>query len=131
MARNLALDLTAAYDTALAQFDVLVMPTLPIVASLIPLRLDFDGHCHTALLGWPGDCRGCPDRSVGPAPGLRLRLVSRRAAGDHRSRDRRRRRARADADRRRQIALLSDPRSRAVRHRRRHLAADRAHAGPG
>ena len=36
MARNLALDLTAAYDTALAGLDVLVMPTLPIVASLIP-----------------------------------------------------------------------------------------------
>lgn len=36
MARNLALDLTAAYDAALAGADVLVMPTLPIVASTIP-----------------------------------------------------------------------------------------------
>jgi amidase len=36
MARNLALDLTAAYDAALARADVLVMPTLPIVASVIP-----------------------------------------------------------------------------------------------
>jgi amidase len=36
MARNLALDLTAAYDAALADADVLVMPTLPIVASTIP-----------------------------------------------------------------------------------------------
>ena len=36
MARNLALELTAAYDAALAGVDVLVMPTLPIVASLIP-----------------------------------------------------------------------------------------------
>jgi amidase len=36
MARNLALDLTAAYDAALAEVDVLVMPTLPIVASTIP-----------------------------------------------------------------------------------------------
>jgi amidase len=36
MARNLALDLTAAYDAALARVDVLVMPTLPIVASIIP-----------------------------------------------------------------------------------------------
>jgi amidase len=36
MARNLALDLTAAYDAALASVDVLVLPTLPIVASLIP-----------------------------------------------------------------------------------------------
>jgi amidase len=36
MARNLALGLTAAYDRALAEADVLVMPTLPITASLIP-----------------------------------------------------------------------------------------------
>ncbi|HEX6522792.1 MAG TPA: amidase [Streptosporangiaceae bacterium] len=36
MARNLALELTAAYDAALAEADVLVMPTLPIVASAIP-----------------------------------------------------------------------------------------------
>jgi amidase len=36
MARNLALELTGAYDEALAQVDVLVMPTLPIVASRIP-----------------------------------------------------------------------------------------------
>jgi amidase len=36
MARNLALELRAAYDAALAGADVLVMPTLPIVASVIP-----------------------------------------------------------------------------------------------
>ncbi len=36
MARNLALDLTAAYDAALAEADVLVMPTLPVVAFDIP-----------------------------------------------------------------------------------------------
>ena len=36
MARNLALELTAAYDDALADADVLVMPTLPVVASTIP-----------------------------------------------------------------------------------------------
>src|SRR6516225_11508883 len=36
MARNLALDLAAAYDTALADADVLVMPTLPVVATTIP-----------------------------------------------------------------------------------------------
>jgi amidase len=36
MARNLALDLTAAYDAALADLDVLVLPTLPIVATTIP-----------------------------------------------------------------------------------------------
>jgi amidase len=36
MARNLALDLKAAYDEALAGYDVLVMPTTPIQASIIP-----------------------------------------------------------------------------------------------
>jgi len=36
MARNLALDLAAAYDAALADVDVLVMPTLPFVAFDIP-----------------------------------------------------------------------------------------------
>jgi amidase len=36
MARNLALELTAAYDAALDGADVLVMPTLPIVASDLP-----------------------------------------------------------------------------------------------
>ena len=35
-ARNLERVLAAAYDTALATYDVLVMPTLPITASLIP-----------------------------------------------------------------------------------------------
>jgi amidase len=36
MARNLALELTAAYDAALAGADVLVLPTLPVVATTIP-----------------------------------------------------------------------------------------------
>jgi amidase len=36
MARELALELAAAYDAALADVDVLVMPTLPIVATPIP-----------------------------------------------------------------------------------------------
>jgi amidase len=36
MARNLALDLAAAYDAALAEADVLVLPTLPVVAFDIP-----------------------------------------------------------------------------------------------
>jgi amidase len=36
MARNLALELTAAYDAALADVDVLVLPTLPMVATTIP-----------------------------------------------------------------------------------------------
>ena len=36
MARNLAIELAAAYDTALTGLDALIMPTLPIVASVIP-----------------------------------------------------------------------------------------------
>jgi amidase len=36
MARNLALELASAYDAALADADVLVLPTLPIVASPLP-----------------------------------------------------------------------------------------------
>jgi amidase len=36
MARNLAFELTAAYDAALAEHDVLVLPTLPIAASVLP-----------------------------------------------------------------------------------------------
>src|SRR5262249_56805244 len=36
MARGLALELAAAYDAALDGLDVLVMPTLPIVATAIP-----------------------------------------------------------------------------------------------
>ncbi len=36
MARNLAFELRAAYDAALTGFDVLVLPTLPIVASVLP-----------------------------------------------------------------------------------------------
>ncbi|MHA6796404.1 amidase [Pseudonocardia bannensis] len=36
MARNLALELRKAYDEALSRYDVLVMPTTPIQASVIP-----------------------------------------------------------------------------------------------
>jgi amidase len=36
MARNLSYELTGAYDDALAEHDVLVMPTLPITASTLP-----------------------------------------------------------------------------------------------
>ena len=36
MARNLAFELTQAYNEALSRFDVLVMPTTPIQASVIP-----------------------------------------------------------------------------------------------
>ena len=66
-----------------------------------------------------------------PAPGVRLRLLPRPPAGDHRASHRGRRRARADADRRRQVALLPDSRAGPPRHRGGHLPADRADAGPG
>src|SRR5918999_3760008 len=36
MARNLVPQLRAAYDEALRRFDVLVMPTLPVQATLLP-----------------------------------------------------------------------------------------------
>ena len=36
MARNLALDVAAAYDEALESVDVLVLPTLPMTATPIP-----------------------------------------------------------------------------------------------
>jgi amidase len=36
MARNLSYELSAAYDEALASYDVLVMPTLPIRATTLP-----------------------------------------------------------------------------------------------
>jgi amidase len=36
MARNLAYELNAGYDSALANYDVLVMPTLPITATTLP-----------------------------------------------------------------------------------------------
>ncbi len=36
MARNLSYELSAAYDDALASYDVLVMPTLPIRATMLP-----------------------------------------------------------------------------------------------
>ena len=36
MAQNLAMDLKAAYDEALSRYDVLVMPTTPVQATVIP-----------------------------------------------------------------------------------------------
>lgn len=69
MARNLALELTAAYDAALADADVLIMPTLPIVASVIPgagasreevLARSFEMTANTA----PFDVSGHPATSV-------------------------------------------------------------------
>ncbi len=47
MARNLAFDLRNAYDEALARYDVLVMPTLPLQATAIPP----DGAPREEILG--------------------------------------------------------------------------------
>src|SRR6266851_5170008 len=72
--------------------------------------------------------RPCPR---GAEPGLRLRLVPRRAGGGHPPCRRGRRLPRADADRQRQVAVLPDPGVGPPRRRRRRLAADRADEGPG
>ena len=73
--------------------------------------------------------------AVDPARDLRLRAVPRPAAGDRRPRRGRRRRPGADAHRRRQVAVLPDPRHRAParrpRRERGRVAADRADARPG
>lgn len=56
MARNLALDLRAAYDDALSSYDVLVMPTLPYTApELVGLDAGLDSYLPTAL-GMIGNC---------------------------------------------------------------------------
>lgn len=69
MARNLVLDLAAAYDAALADVDVLVMPTLPVVAFDLPSgRVSSDevmaisaGLMHNTC---PFDLTGHPATSV-------------------------------------------------------------------
>jgi amidase len=82
MARNLALELTAAYDAALAEADVLVLPTLPIVASTIPqpgasreeqLARSLEMIANTA----PFDVSGHPATSVpaGLSEGLPVGLM--------------------------------------------------------
>ncbi|HEX5408073.1 MAG TPA: amidase [Pseudonocardiaceae bacterium] len=69
MARHLARELRAAYDAALAEFDVLVMPTLPYTAREIPpVDVSLDGYLETALtmIGntAPFDVSGHPACSV-------------------------------------------------------------------
>lgn len=69
MARNLALELAAAYDEALQAVDVLVLPTMPIVATPLPLpevpreeslALDTEMIVNTA----PFDVTGHPATTV-------------------------------------------------------------------
>jgi amidase len=82
MARNLALELAAAYDAALADADVLVLPTLPIVASPLPaadasreekLARSLEMIANTA----PFDVTGHPATSVpaGLSDGLPVGLM--------------------------------------------------------
>jgi amidase len=82
MARNLALELAAAYDAALADADVLVLPTLPVVASPLPaadagreekLARSLEMIANTA----PFDVTGHPATSVpaGLSDGLPVGLM--------------------------------------------------------
>jgi amidase len=69
MARNLALELTRAYDRALAEFDVLVMPTLPYTASPIlndqtPLEEYVPAALSMVINCAPFDVSGHPAISV-------------------------------------------------------------------
>jgi amidase len=98
MARNLAIELTAAYDAALAGLDVLVMPTLPIVASALPAADATREESVAGSLGMIGntaplDVSGHPAISVpaglarvpgGPPAGLPagLMIVGRHFADD-------------------------------------------------
>jgi amidase len=89
MARNLALDLAAAYDAALRDVDVLVLPTLPVVAFDIPAgtaRPEEVAAISAALMPntCPFDVTGHPATSVpaGLSDGLPvgLMIVGRRLA---------------------------------------------------
>jgi amidase len=69
MARNLALELTAAYDAALAEVDVLVLPTLPVTAFDIPAGAASIGEVQSISSGLmpntcPFDVTGHPATSV-------------------------------------------------------------------
>jgi amidase len=82
MARHLARELRAAYDAALAEFDVLAMPTLPYTAREIPpADVSLAGYLDTALtmIGntAPFDVSGHPACSVpaGQVDGLPVGLM--------------------------------------------------------
>jgi len=75
MARNLALDLAAAYDAALADLDVLVMPTLPVIAFDITSAMAFSVGLMVNTC--PFDITGHPATSVpaGLSDGLPVGLM--------------------------------------------------------
>ena len=115
--------------------ELLIRPPFPLRRLAGGLAGRAAGAGGEILVEWP---RAFPrhrfpgERRVGgAAPGLRLRLVPRPAAPDHRACHRRWRCAGADADRWRQVAVLPDSRAGARRPGRGHLAADSAHAGSG
>jgi amidase len=69
MARNLAFELRRAYDDALASYDVLVMPTLPITATTLVAPTDSREHYITRALEMivntaPIDVSGHPATTV-------------------------------------------------------------------
>jgi amidase len=98
MARNLAIELTAAYDAALSGLDALIMPTLPIVASVIPAdsasREEYVARALEMIANTaPIDVTGHPATSVpaglvhvpgGPAAGLPagMMIIGRHFADD-------------------------------------------------
>jgi amidase len=82
MARNLALELAAAYDAALAEVDVLVLPTLPVVAFDIPAGSTSLDEVIAISVGLmpntcPFDLTGHPATSVpaGQSDGLPVGLM--------------------------------------------------------
>jgi amidase len=73
MARNLAFELRRAYDEALANYDVLVMPTLPITATTLVEPTDSREHYITRALEMvintaPIDVSGHPATTVPTEP---------------------------------------------------------------
>jgi amidase len=86
MARNLALELAAAYDAALADVDVLVMPTLPVTAFDLPAEDALSYSPGLAANTCPFDITGHPATSVpaGLSDGLPvgLMIVGRQLADD-------------------------------------------------
>ncbi|PXW25774.1 UNVERIFIED_CONTAM: amidase [Williamsia faeni] len=80
MARNLALELRKAYDQALAEYDVLVMPTVPYTArKFLPEGAPLADFLNVAL-GMVGNCAPF-DVSGHPACSVPTELVDGRPAG--------------------------------------------------